>query len=278
MAKDKEVAVVADEESLALLRNQFPVEQGFQRQSFPRLGFYSQDVTEGKGKAMKVVTEAGTFYTEKQTDELDENGKKVWVKEEIGPEVELVILYKRHQLKFFDGEAYTSSTVYDEDNEIVTLFKGKEVVEKGLPKELQALPQYQGKSAKGKDISKLEDTRILYVLYQGEVHQMNLRGSSMYAFLSYSRSQSPNTVLTKITSEPKENGSISWNQMVFTAVRPVNAEEVAVIHDKTAEIKGNIEAEKGYFAAKNGADGSVSVVEESEADRIFRGLKSGPDA
>lgn len=267
----KELANVADEQSLELLRNSFPVEQGFQRQSYPRLGMFSQDVTEGKGKAMKVVSEAGVFYTERQTDEIDEEtGKKKWVKKELGKEIELIVLYKRHQLKFYDGEAYTSSTVFDNDDEVVTLFKGKEVVTKGLPKDLKALPQFQGKSAKGKDISKLEDNRILYVLYEDEVYQMNLRGSSMYAFLTYARQQSPNTVLTHITSEAKENGSIAWNQMVFTAVRPINAEEASVVLEKTADIKGAIEAEKGYFAAKNGEDGSVTVL--TEAEKAFQGM------
>lgn len=271
MSKDKEIMNVADEQSLALLRDQFPVEQGFSRVSYPRIGFHSQDVTEGKGKAMKVIAEAGTFYTERQGDELDENGKRAWVKDEIGKEIELIILYKRHQLKHFDGTDYTSSTIFDNDDEVVTLFKNKEVVEKGLPKDLKALPQFQGMSAKGKPISKLEDNRILYVLYNGEVYQMNLRGSSMYSFLTYCRAQSPNTVLTNITSEAKENGAIEWNQMVFKAVRPVNAEEVNIILDKTAEIKGNIEAEKGYFAAKSGAEGSVTVL--SEAEIAFNGLK-----
>ncbi len=266
---------VADEQSLALLKNVFPTEQGFVRQSFPRMGMYSQDVTEGKGKAMKVVAEAGTFYTERQGEELDENGKKKWVKEEIGKEVELIVLYKRHQLKFFDGVAYTSSTIFDDENETVTLFKGKEVVTKGLPKDLKALPEYQGMSAKGKPISKLEDNRILYVLYNGEVYQMNLRGSSMFAFLTYSRSVSPNTVVTQITSEAKENGAIEWNQMIFTAKRQVNAQEVGEILDKTSEIRANIETEKGYFAAKNMEEGSVTVMEagNKELDDMFNGKK-----
>lgn len=271
MTKDKELAVQADEQSLAVLKQAFPVEQGFVRTNYPRLGMFSQDVTEGKGKSMKVVSEAGTFYIERPTEELDENGKKVWAKDELGNEIELIVLYKRHQLRFFDGEHYTSSTVYDFDDEIVTLFKNKEVVEKGLPKDLKALPQYQGTSAKGKPTSKLEDQRVLFVLYNGEVYQLNLRGSSMYAFLTYSKHQSPNTVLTKITSEAKENGSIAWNQMIFTAVRPITQEEANDILDKTAEIKGNIEAEKGYFAAQNEVEGSVKVL--SEAEMAFEGLK-----
>ncbi len=271
MTKNKEVAIV-DEESLALLRNQFPVEQGFNRISYPRIGFFSQDQTEGKGKAMKVVAEAGTFYTEKQGDEVDEAGKKIWVKDEVGKEIELIILYRRKQLKFFDGEFYTSSTVYDEDNETVVLFKDKKEVDRGTPAELKSRPIYQGKSAKGKDVSKLEENRLLYVLYDGIVYQMNLRGTSMYAFMTYSKVQSPNTVVTSITSEAKENGAISWNQMVFTAKRGINAEELQEVLQYTAEIKGSLEEEKGFYAAKAGAEGSVTVLDDA-ATRTFNGLK-----
>ncbi len=268
----KEITTVADEQSLALLRDQFPADEGFVRQNFPRLSFYSQDQTEGKGKAMKVTDEAGTFYTEKQTEELDpETGKKIWAKESIGQEIELIVLYQRKQLKFFDGEKYTSSTVYDTDDEIVTLFKDKQIVEKGLPKDLKALPQFQGKSAKGKDISKLEDNRLLFVLYKDEVYQMSLRGTSMYAFMTYARAQSPNTVLTVINSEAKENGAISWNQMTFKAERQITQEELDRVLEETATIKGNIESEKGYFAARADQEGTVTVM--SEADKAFLGLK-----
>ena len=273
MTKGKELANVADEESLALLRNSFPVDPGFQRQNFPRIGMYSKDVTEGKGKAMKVVTEAGMFYIERQSDDIDpETGKKKWVKEEIGTEINVIILYQRKQLRFYDGEFFTSSTVFDNDDEVVTLFKNKQIVEKGLPADLKALPQFAGKNAKGKDVSKLEDNRLLFVLWNDEVYQLNIRGGSMYAFLTFARQQSPNTVLTTIGSEYKENGGITWNQMTFKVARVINTDEVNVILDKTAEIKGNIEAEKGYFAAKNNEEGSVKVM--SEAEKEFLGLAS----
>ncbi len=262
MTKNTAIATVADEESLALLRNQFPVDQSFTRMSFPRLGMFSQNVMSGKGKEMKVVNEAGTFYTEHQTDDVDpETGKKIWTKKEIGKEAELIVLYQRRQLKFYDGEFYTSSTVYDNDDEVIPLFKNKQEVDRGTPKELKSREIYQGKSAKGKAISKLEDNRVLFVLYKGEVYQLNLRGTSMYAFMTYSKIQSPNTVLTAINSESKENGAISWNQMTFRAVRVINDEEAHLVIDKTMEIKSNIDAEKGYFAARSVADGETEVLD-----------------
>ncbi len=85
MAKEKtEVMNIASEEALAILKDSYPVEQGFKRTFYPRLGFFSQDQTEGKGKGMRVVSEAGTFYVEKQSDQVDEEtGKTIWSKEEI---------------------------------------------------------------------------------------------------------------------------------------------------------------------------------------------------
>lgn len=251
--KNTELATVASEQELAILRESYPVEQGFNRTLYPRLGMYSRDVAEGKGKQMKVVTEAGTFYTEKQTEEIDEETKKKkWEREEIGTEIEAIILFERKQLKFFDGENYTSSPVYDSEDEVLPLFCNKAEVDRGTVKELKSREKYQGTTAKGKATSKLEENRVLYVLYNEEVYQMNLRGTSMFAFLTYKRSVTPNTVLTHIKSEAKENGAISWNQMMFEAVRVITKEEAQIVTECLENIKSDISAEKGRFAALRG--------------------------
>src|ERR1035437_7623570 len=170
----KELVTKLNEEQLVQLENSYPVETSFNRILLPRLSMISQDKTEGKGKAMKVVAEAGTFQTEVQTEEVDENGKKVWEKKELGTEIEAVILYERKQLRFYDSanENYTSSPIYDNEDQIVPLFCDKAEVARGTPAELKAIPAYQGLSAKGKPISKLEENRILYVLLDEVVYQM----------------------------------------------------------------------------------------------------------
>ncbi len=248
MTKKTELANVMSQDTLALLRESFPVEPSFNRTLLPRLSLVSQDVTEGKGKAMKVITEAGTFLTEKETEEKNEAGKKIWAKEEIGTEIEAIIFFKRKQLKFYDGEKYTSSPVYDTDDQIIPLFKDKQEVDRGTPAELKSRPIYQGKSAKGKDISKLEENRVLYVLYKGEPYQMNLRGNSMYAFMSYSKSVVIPSVVTKMSSEAKENGAIAWNQMTFEAVRSLNEKEGQEVVIRLKEAVESIKQEKEYFA------------------------------
>ncbi len=269
MAKTKELSTQVDKEVLEQIQSSYPIENTFNRVSLPRLEFASQDVTEGKGKAMKVVVEAGTFSLSKPTDEKDENGKPVWNKEEIGKELELIVLYERKQLKFFDGESYTSSPIYDSDDQIVKLFKNKQEVDRGLPADLKARKIYKGKSAKGKDISKLEENKILYVLYEGEVYQFSIRGTSMYAFKTYKKDVIPNGVITQLNSESKENGAIAWNQITWTQTRPINKEEGKLVMEKIGEIKDAIKMEQQFFAQSNEIDA------ESEADKAFNALPAG---
>lgn len=269
--KETGVATVASDAALAALRQEFPTEPSFNRILLPRLGLVTQDITEEskdpktKKKVIEVVTEAGTFYTEHQSEEVNpETQQKDWEREELGTETEGIILFQRKQLKFYDGEKYTSSPVYDSDDEVLPLFKDKVEVDRGTPAELKSRDIYQGKSAKGKDVSKLEDNRVLYVLKDGEIFQLNLRGTSMYAYMQYGRKVTPNTVVTGFSSEPKENGATQWNQMTFTVVRPVNGKEAADIIAKIQEIKQGIAQEKGFYQAKGAS------AEESQADKDFK--------
>lgn len=255
----KEIMKPMSDEIAAQLRDSFPVEPTAQRITLPRLGMVSQDITEetknpktGK-KEIKVIVEAGTFFTERQTEELDENGKKVYEKTEIGTEIEVIILYFRKQLRFYDKatEMYTSSPIFDNEDEIIPLWREKKEVHRGLPSELRKLPEYQGLTAAGKPTSKLEDNRILYVKYEDEVYQMNVRGTSMYAFRSYMKDTIPNKVITKMGSEAKENGATSWNQTTFEVVRPLNADEAENVLAKVKDIQIAIGMEKTSVAAKN---------------------------
>jgi hypothetical protein len=253
------------EAKLAALREDFPVEASFTRALLPRIAFKAQDVCEGKGKAMKVLIEAGTFLLEKQekNDEgepvLDsETGKQVWTSEELGTEIEGVIVFQRKQLRYFDEStgSYTSSPVYDNDDEIIPLFRDKAEIDRGTPAELKSRDEYAGVSLKGKPKSKLEDNRILYVLMDDEIRQLNIRGSSMYSYMDYARKARPAVpaVLTHFSSESKENGSVSWNQMSFEAVRPLtNNKEADIVIEKQTEIKDAIAREKSFYAGQQPA-------------------------
>lgn len=276
----KETALVktASPAALAALREEYPTEATFNRVLLPRLAFTSQDVMEGAGKNKKVVIEAGTFALEKpekdENDDMvkDEEGKVQWERDEIGSDLEAIILFQRKQLKYFDEatELYTSSPVYDNDDETLPLFCDKKEVGRGTVKELKA--KYEYTNEEGKVRSKLEDTRILYVLIKGEVYQLNLRGTSMFAFFQYARTVTPNTVLTAFNSEAKNKGKIDWNQMTFAKVRDISADEADTVLEKIQDIKKGIADEKGFYAAKNEAD---EEDEEDEDEDDGKGARPG---
>lgn len=249
---DKEVITTADADLLAQLSAAYPQEAGYSRLLLPRLTFKSQDVMEGTGKNKKVVIEAGTFFTERATDEKDEHGKNVWEKNELGLEIEGFIVYRRKQLRYYDepNDVFYSTPIYDDVNDVLPLFKGKDKHATGTTAELKKLFEFVNEE--GKTRSKLEDNVVLYILYADELYQMGLRGSSMYSFRDYERKVSPSVsaVLTHFSSQPQEKGSISWNQMTFTGLRTVTTDEAHAIIAAQNTIKEAIEAERAFFASQ----------------------------
>ncbi len=251
-----EVMTTADAELLAQLAAAYPQDAGVARMLLPRLTFKSQDVMEGTGKNKKVVIEAGTFFTERATDEKDTDGKTVWDKEELGLTIEGFIVYKRKQLRYYDepNDVFYSTPIFDDVNDVLPLFKGKEQHARGTTAELKAMFEYVD-SESGKTRSKLEDNVVLYVLYADELYQLSLRGSSMYSFKDYERKVSPSVsaVLTHFNSQPQEKGSIQWNQMTFTALRTVTSDEARTVLNHQADIKHHIDLERAYYASQNAA-------------------------
>lgn len=249
----KQVATKISQDVLDQLKNSQPVEDTFQRVQLPKLGMFSQDKKEGKGKAMKVVSEAGTFYIERKTDELDEEtGKNIYEKTEIGTTIDGTILYNRKKLSFYDepNSSYISSSIYDTDTEVVSLWsKGKEVL-KGT--EAQLKEEYMFTDTDGKRKSRLKNIRVLYVLHEGELFQMEIGGTSMFAFSKYNQAVRPSVaaIVTTFFSEPQTKGSNEYNQMTFTKARDLTQEEALEVLGYVQEIQGAIKAEKEFFGKK----------------------------
>ena len=254
MAKEtKELSTQVSEETLAALDASYPREQRASRISLSRISMVSQDKTKevgtGKNKKIELVTAAGTFFTEVETDEQDEEtGKKIWEKNELGDSFKGIIIYQRKQLRMFEDEKYTQSPIYDNDNEIIPIWCDKAEVGKGTPAELKAKFQYKDPKS-GKIKSKLEDNRILYVKNDedNKVYQLTLRGTSMYAFFTYGRTTRVPAVVTQFGSEPKENGAISWNQMTFKVARKLSEKECLEVLEAVNQIRDTITAEKEQF-------------------------------
>lgn len=267
--KTTALAAVPDAADVALLNNLFPTEDGFQRTFLPRLGMFSQNKFEvdKKTKQANLVQEAGTFYVEKQDEEEteDEHGemKRQFRKIELGTDpIQGIIIFVRKQLSLYDSatETYTSSPIYDEETDIIPLWCNKAEVAKGTTAELKAL--YPGTSRTGKPMSKLKDNRILYVLFRApddeepQLYQLNIAGTSMYAFQDYRKKVRPNVplVLTEFSSVEKEQGDTEWNQMTFTKVRDLDASETRDVAERVREMSEAITQEKARFAEKNATD------------------------
>lgn len=264
MSNNTQVSVTLTDEQRAILGQLTPQEQGYTRISLPRLGMYSQDKFEGKGKSAVLVKEAGMFYTEVPPTEKDGE----WTKQELGTQMEGIVLYHRKQLSYYDNatEKYTSSPIYDTPEDVIPLFLDGKEVQRGTPAELKAKYAYTDPDD-GKVKSKLEDMRVLYILKDGQVFQMSLRGSSMWSFSKYAKSCLVSSVLTGFNSESKENGSIAWNQMTFDALREITPEEASVVIDNLQKITTSIAEEKAYFAslAQNKASLTNAIAEEHAA-------------
>lgn len=258
--KETALMVPASQEVMAALSSEFPQEASYTRIMVPRFGMVSQDKLkeEGTGKNKKITLEVaeGTFYTDRETENTvtreDGTEGKEWQKDYLENEKpEVIILFQRKQLRYYDSgeEKYTSSPIYDRDDEEVVLFKDREEVGRGTPAELKAM--YPAVDRKGKPTSGLKEEKILYVLFEGELMQMNLKGTSLWSFQSFARKVAPPTVVTILGAEHCEQGETKWSKMTFTPKRQITAEEAELVMAKIQEIKEAIASEKAYFAQDN---------------------------
>lgn len=258
----KEIATTADAATLAAYAAQFPQEAGFTRLMLPRITFKSQDVMDGKGKNKTVSIEAGTFFTEHPTEEKDEAGKAKWEKKEIGLEMEGFIIHPRRQLRYYDEptETYYSTPIFDELTDVIPLFAAGKKIATGTPAELKKSFEYINPD--GKTVSKLEDNVVLYISYEDELFQMNLRGSSMYSYKDFARKTKPSAsaYLVHLTSEGQEKGSIEWNQMKFSVLRPLTVEEMTANQVHIDAIRNAIDAERAFYAQQAQDDSVTAAV------------------
>jgi hypothetical protein len=264
-------------EQLAILNESYSVETQNTRQSFPRFGMLAKDIVEetgtGKNKKIKLVQAAGSFYTEKETDEVetDDDGKakKSWKKDFFDTEtVQATIIYRRKQLRFYDAglEKFISSPIYDNSDQVVPLYLDKRQIAKGTPVELQAL--YPTKTAKGKDSSKLKETYILYILIDGVTYQWNLTESSKWAFLDYARTVNPSTVVTEIGSVEETFGTNTFRKATFTSKGLIDTEVFDTVVEGQNTIKQLVESDKRfYLSAPTVTDDAIDA--EDEADKAF---------
>lgn len=259
------------EEQLALLNDSYPIEESSNRLTLPRFGMLSKDIVEesgtGKNKKIKVIQPAGTFFTEKDTGEVDEDGKKVWTKTFIEDieEVDVIIAYHRRQLRKFDSslEKYISSPVFDNAEQVIPLYLDKQVIKRGTQAELQAL--YPALTQKGKHTSDLKEECILYVVYEGELYQMNLSQSSKWEFKTYARGFNPSTVITTLGSVEDTFGTNVYRKVTFTKGRQINSDEFNTVIESQTAIKEVVESDSKMYLPAGGSNDSEVEKEMIEA-------------
>lgn len=275
MSKTK--IVTLSEEQLATLNASYPVSDDNSRPSYPRFGMLSKDITEesgtGKNKKITVVQAAGTFFTEKDEGEINEEGNKVWSKTYLGESEDVIIAFHRKQLRLYDNslEKFISSPIYDSADQVIPLYLDKRQIAKGTPAQLQAM--YPAMSEKGKKISKLKEHTILYVIYKGEMYQCNLTISSGWSFGDYKKKINPSTVITTLSSVEETNGSNTYHKMTFKNNRLINGDdEFMAVQEAQSTLKESVESDKTYFLSQANAQ-IESAKGDAELDEMVANAK-----
>ena len=256
MKKTQEVATLS-EEQLAVLNENYPVNDEESRMSLPRFGMLAKDIVKetgsGKSKKIEIVQAAGTFFTEQDKGEVNTEGKKIWTKDFIEEEeVDVIIAFHRRQLRMFDAslEKFYSSSIYDTAEQIVPLYLDKQIVKRGTQKELQDM--WPALTQKGKPTSKLKEETILYVVYEGVLHQMTLSQSSKWEFKTYKKAVNPSTVLTTLGSVEETFGTNTYKKVTFKNKRLITPDEFEQVNTSQTELKVQVEADSKFFL-ENGA-------------------------
>ena len=267
MTTKKQELVPLTEEQLAVLNESFPVGDEQPRLLLPRFGMLAKDITEetgtGKNKKTTVLQSAGTFYTETDKGEVDEKGKKVWTKDFMDEQtVDVNIVYFRYQLKYYDQglKKFISTPVYDNAEQVLPLYLEKKVIKRGTEKELQAM--YPKLTQKGKPSSDLKKLTILYVMYNGELHQFNLSTSSGWEFSSYKQKVNPSTVVTTLSSTEETFGINTFSKTMFNVARPISADEFNTVSENQAKVKETAEADSKFLLGAG--------TDEEEAEEEFK--------
>ncbi len=252
---------------LAILDNAYPVSTENVRMQIPRFGMLSKDIEEvsgtGKNKKTKVLESAGTFYTERDLGEVSAEGKKVWTKEFLGEEVEVIIAFERRQLRRFDKglNKFISSPVFDSADQVISLFLDKRPIAKGTAAELQAL--YPKMTEKGKKSSSLNEEKILYVIYKGELYQCNLSTSSKWSFADYKRQVSnPSKFITTLSSIEETNGSNTYRKMTFKSKGFITADDLEIVQENQSKLNEEVQTD----ASRLLESASKEIVVKEELD------------
>lgn len=239
---------IAQGSALEALKNSYPqhTEDSYVKVTLPQIRFKAKAVLDDAGES--VILKAGTFVLVKRSDEKDEHDKYTYEETPVGTSVTADVLYERYRLSYYDAanNAYVSSPVFDDTKEIVKLFSGGKEYASGTVAELQAMPDFTIEED-GKKKCKLQLQKVLYMVYNGELHEMTLSLSNGFAWRKYKQDTMVPLVHTIFDSKKTEHGGNKYNELTYTAGEYLTEEEATANLTLVNDIKTGIEAEKAFF-------------------------------
>ena len=249
------VTTTADAAVLAALGAQVPKDPGFNRIQLPRLVFKAKAKIEqdpDDEDKMKVIYKAGTFFSEHETEEKDEEGKPKWASKNLGNTLEGIVVYKRKQLRYYDepSETFYSTPIFDDAEQIIPLFAGGKKIASGTPAALKKMDMFKYEK-EGKTRSYLADNTIVYLLVGEELFQFSI--TSLGAVIEFSRygqkvAYGLAANVTKFTSTKEKKGDNEYNALKFEAARLINTDEVPLVQEKINLIQEAIDAERAFYS------------------------------
>lgn len=252
---------IAGGSALDKLQASYPqhTEDNYVKNNLPQIRFKAKAVLDDDDK---VVTKAGAFVSVVRSGEKVDD-KYEYTESVIGTDITVDVLYERYKLNYYNAgdNAYVSSPVFDQKDEVVKLFSGGKEIASGTVAELQA--QYLVEKD-GKKKSDLQLLKVLYVLMNDEVHEMTLSLGNGYAWRKYKQETMVPLVHTKITSKKTEHGGNKYNAMTFTAGEYLTEEEavrnLAVVED----IQKGIKEEKAFYGQATAEQQAMTALPDGE--------------
>ena len=256
---------------LDALKAAYPQDPGdsYEKTFIPQIRFKAKTVLDDNEK---VVYKAGTYVKVTRSEEKVGDNYE-YTETAIGTKFTGDIIYSRYRLSFYDAgdNRYVSSPIFDDkENEIVKLFSGGKEVASGTAKELQALPEFQV-TKDDKVTTALKLQKVLYVLIDGELHELTVAGGNVYAYGNYNRDLGkentvPAAVHTTFDSEKTEYGGNKYNQMTFTKAGDLTDDEAVANVEQLKTLLDAIQAEKAFYGTRFATDAPAELAPAADEE------------
>lgn len=175
-------------------------------------------------------------------------------KKEIGNEIKITILRKRKSLGSFSALQSYFTNEYDGPNDTINLYKK---VDGTVLHEMSGLP-----AAIREKYQALRTREVIYCLYNGKLHRLDIKGGSLVGFYTYlesltSRGLHSFQLITTIGSEgTKNDAGMAYKKMTFSDNSKPEA-DLDVVEANMLALNDYVARSKAYFASADKAPQKV---------------------